>query len=135
MSGGRANSAKRMVPASRAASTATPRNGFLLLICRCSGPSLSSTGGKFKYLSFRGMLFAEESLFSWHSKPERFLTSFGMTATALLSIMPEVRRVRQAGSVQVAAGEGFLSAAHLAFAFHAHFQCAVGPVRGGRGGV
>src|SRR5258706_1414485 len=125
MSGGRANSATRMAPASRAASTATPRNGFLLLICRCSGPSLSSTGGKFKYSSFRGMLFAEESLFSWHSKPERFLTSFGMTATALLSIMPEVRRVRQAVLCPEDHGERFLLAADIPFTFLAPIQRAV----------
>jgi hypothetical protein len=35
---------------------------------------------KLKALSFRGTLRAEESLFCWHPNPERFLTSFGMTA-------------------------------------------------------
>src|ERR1700687_6175117 len=32
-------------------------------------------------MSFRGTLRAEESLFSWHSNPKRFLTSFGSPRT------------------------------------------------------
>jgi hypothetical protein len=37
-----------------------------------------------KALPFRGTLRAEESLFSWVSSTERFLTSFGMTPKPLL---------------------------------------------------
>ena len=34
---------------------------------------------KLKFLSFRGALRAEESLFLWHLITERFLASLGMT--------------------------------------------------------
>jgi len=36
-------------------------------------------------LSFRGALFAEESLFYWTQTEERFLTSFGMTIKGTFS--------------------------------------------------
>src|SRR5258708_143954 len=47
-----------------------------------------------------------------------------------LRIMPELCFVRQAQSVEVPAGVVCLSAAHLAFAFDAHFERAAG-TRGG----
>src|SRR6266852_8282926 len=49
--------------------------------------------------------------------------------------MPEVCLVRQARSVQMPAGVVCLPAAHLAFAFDAHFERAVGTVRGARIGI
>jgi hypothetical protein len=53
----------------------------------CPGPAVhsakngqaSALAEKLNFLSFRGALRAEESLFSWVSIKERFLASLGMT--------------------------------------------------------
>jgi len=50
-------------------------------------------------------------------------------------MMPEVCRAGQLGSLQVAAGEVLLAAAHLAFAFHTYFERAVGSVGRARVGI